>query len=481
MKKLLLLPLICFFAVSVMAQTYTVETVPNVKLTNNSYVSNPDNLLTEEAVNKINSRLSDLETKTTAQVAVVVIQSIGDADIFDFAQQLFDRWKIGRSGKDNGLLILMVMDKRTVRFHTGLGLEGVLPDVVCKRIQTEHMIPYFKEEDYSQGMIAGVDHVYLILTDPRYADEIKEDADKEESGWNAIFNLFLIFGGITMLVWFLVLHFGRKFSNSKKEGRDKIPYPEMRLSRMAWLLEFVVVPFAILWILDVLHMDNQTRIYSFLALLYGYFILTLFHKRARMGKVVNQFLEQKDYYGATAFFQSYQVFWIFATVLFPVPILFLLFHYLARKKSFRNHPRDCNSCGKPLCKLDEKADDLYLKKGQLFEEQLGTVDYDVWLCDACQATEVLNYVSGGSKYSNCPECKTRAYFKESDRTIVSPTYSSTGKGQITKRCKFCNHVGTSTYTISKLTSSSSSSGGSGSSGGSWGGGSSGGGGASSSW
>jgi uncharacterized protein len=164
-------------------------------------------------------------------------------------------------------------------------------------------------------------------------------------------------------------------------------------------------------------------------------------------------------------------------------MLFILFHYLGRKKFYRNHPRDCKSCGKPLGKIDEVTDDQYLQKGQVMEEQLKSVDYDVWLCSGCQSTEVWNYINRFSKYDPCPKCKTRTLYKESDRTITSPTYDSTGTGEITKRCKFCNHVDVSTYTIAKRTppSSSSSGGSSGSSGGSWGGGSSGGGGASSSW
>src|SRR5258706_10153880 len=93
------------------SQSYTVETVPNVKLVNNSYVSNPDSILSDAAVSQINSKLKDLEAKTTVQVAVVVIKSIGTDDIFDFAQRLYDSWGIGQSAKSNGLLILLVVDQ----------------------------------------------------------------------------------------------------------------------------------------------------------------------------------------------------------------------------------------------------------------------------------------------------------------------------------------------------------------------------------
>src|SRR6188768_2722830 len=112
-------------SVTLHAQTvYTVETIPNVKLINNSYVSNPDAILTDATVGRIDFKLAQLEKETTVQVAVVAVRSIGDADIFNFAQQLFTLWGIGKAKKDNGLLILLVVDQRTVRFHTGYGLEG---------------------------------------------------------------------------------------------------------------------------------------------------------------------------------------------------------------------------------------------------------------------------------------------------------------------------------------------------------------------
>src|SRR5262245_53409692 len=107
---------------SASAQTWTVETVPNVKVQSNKFVTDPDGVLQPAAVSAIDGQLLELEAKTTAQVAVVVLNSIGTDDIFDFAQRLFTLWGIGQSSNDNGLLVLMVMDQRTVRFHTGQGL-----------------------------------------------------------------------------------------------------------------------------------------------------------------------------------------------------------------------------------------------------------------------------------------------------------------------------------------------------------------------
>lgn len=133
-------------------------------------------------------------------------------------------------------------------------------------------------------------------------------------------------------------------------------------------------------------------------------------------------------------------------------------------------------------KLNEKLDDNYLEAGEVFEENLGSVDYDVWECLNCKSIEKISYESRSTKYTDCPKCNTKALRSISRRTIEHPSYTSSGRGEEIKQCKFCQHKVTSTYSIPKLTtSSSSSSSGGGSSRSSFGGGSSGGGGSSSSW
>ena len=136
---------------------YTVDEVPNPKTNDASaFVANPDGIISEETVYQLNIILQNLEAKNKAEIAVVVLNSIGDNDIFDFGVKLFERWGIGKKGSDNGLLILFVLDQRKIRFETGYGLEGVLPDAICKRIQMNEMVPYFKEGNYDEGMLRGV-------------------------------------------------------------------------------------------------------------------------------------------------------------------------------------------------------------------------------------------------------------------------------------------------------------------------------------
>lgn len=69
----------------------------------------------------------------------------------------------GQEKENNGLVILLVTDQRCIQFYTGYGLEGDLPDAICKRIQTKYMIPYLKDSNWDAGMVAGVKAVCARL------------------------------------------------------------------------------------------------------------------------------------------------------------------------------------------------------------------------------------------------------------------------------------------------------------------------------
>jgi len=98
---------------------------------------------------------SELEKKTSAQVAIVTIKSTQPESIQGFSVRLFDQWKIGRKGKDNGVLILVAVNDRKAWITTGYGLEGAIPDVIANKIVQANMVPYFKSGQYSRGITEG--------------------------------------------------------------------------------------------------------------------------------------------------------------------------------------------------------------------------------------------------------------------------------------------------------------------------------------
>lgn len=160
------------------SEAYTVETVPNVRLTDTRlHVADPDGLLQQASKDSINALFAQLETETGIEVAVVMLPSIGNDDAFTFAHSLFRQWGVGKKKSNNGLLVLYVEDQHTIRFVTGYGLEGTLTDAMCKRIQTRYMVPAFKEGNRDLGMVNGSKAVYKVLTGTMQPEETNDEID----------------------------------------------------------------------------------------------------------------------------------------------------------------------------------------------------------------------------------------------------------------------------------------------------------------
>lgn len=178
------------------SETYSVESVPNVRLTDTrQHVSDPDGLLQQSSKDTIDAVFSQLETETGIEVAVVMLPSIGDDDAFTFAHSLFRQWGVGKKKSNNGLLILYVEDQHTIRFVTGYGLEGTLTDAMCKRIQSRYMVPAFKVGNRDLGMVNGSKAVYKVLTGTMTPDE-------QDDGINSTVLLPLLVIGILFIVLF---------------------------------------------------------------------------------------------------------------------------------------------------------------------------------------------------------------------------------------------------------------------------------------
>ncbi len=164
MRKIAILCLLLACALPALAGTYRPDEIPNVqRMDRRRYVSDPDGILSAGAVARIDSVCASLRERGLAQVAVVAVDDIAGGDTFSFAVELFRDWGVGSAKSNNGLGILLVKDLREIRFVTGGGLEGILPDALCKRIQLNYMLPAFREEDYSAGMVAGVEAAATIL------------------------------------------------------------------------------------------------------------------------------------------------------------------------------------------------------------------------------------------------------------------------------------------------------------------------------
>ncbi len=126
--------------------------IPSVPL---GYVSDFAHLLGVAEKKALEDLSLELEQKTTAQLAVVTVNTTSPESIEPYTVRLFEKWGIGHKGKDNGVLLLVAYQDRAVRIEVGYGLEGVLTDAICKNIIEKFIIPSFKQGQFSQGIYKG--------------------------------------------------------------------------------------------------------------------------------------------------------------------------------------------------------------------------------------------------------------------------------------------------------------------------------------
>ena len=123
------------------------------------YVQDFANLLSEQERTELRSIGRSIENQTTAQIAVLTIDSIGDRTIEEYANEAFRQYGIGNKEKNNGVLLIIGMnpspgmDKRPLRIEVGYGLEGRLPDGKVGRILDEVTIPYLQNQEQNRAII----------------------------------------------------------------------------------------------------------------------------------------------------------------------------------------------------------------------------------------------------------------------------------------------------------------------------------------
>ena len=132
--------------------------------------------------------------------------------------------------------------------------------------------------------------------------------------------------------------------------------------------------------------------------------------------------------------------WIIIGIVFLPGLLLLLawVNFYAIKRIKRAKVK-C-SCDKEMRLLSEKEEDAYLSRKAQIEEEIGSKNYDVWLCESCGNTVIYPYDKMLSIYTECPSCKAKTYYKQSEKVMRYPTSFRNGVMRKTFRCKNCNHI-----------------------------------------
>lgn len=183
-KTFIIINLILIFlssGVNGLAKDWAPGDLKNPNIENRThYVADPADLVDAATENEINRILDDVRKRTSAEVVAVIVPSIGDMPIEEFSEKLFTSWGIGKSDKDNGVLILIDVGGRQARITTGYGVEGIIPDIAAKRIIDKAIVPAMKNGEPGKALLDAAQTVGEALSDPEVAAELKS---KKEEPW----------------------------------------------------------------------------------------------------------------------------------------------------------------------------------------------------------------------------------------------------------------------------------------------------------
>ncbi|WP_255435275.1 YgcG family protein [Rhodoferax sp. BLA1] len=127
------------------------------------HVTDQSSTLTQEQKAQLEQALTAFEARKGTQLAVLMLATTLPEGIEQYALRVAEQWKLGRKKVDDGVILVVAKDDRTVRIEVGYGLEGALSDIVSKRIISETIVPRFKQGDFYGGVQAGTAQIMQVV------------------------------------------------------------------------------------------------------------------------------------------------------------------------------------------------------------------------------------------------------------------------------------------------------------------------------
>ncbi len=127
------------------------------------WVTDTANFMSPGAAARLDSQLEGYERSTGHQLIVYIGQTTGDAPIEDWAVRAFEKWKVGRKGIDDGLVLFIMAADHKLRFEVGYGLEPVVPDIIAGRVINNVIVPRIRAGDNDGAVSAGMDAVMTVI------------------------------------------------------------------------------------------------------------------------------------------------------------------------------------------------------------------------------------------------------------------------------------------------------------------------------
>ncbi len=151
MRLLLLLALVLPFSPAGLRAAEVIPPAPA------AYFNDYARLVSPGTAQALNAQLVQFERDTSTQILVAIYpQMQSDSSVEDYTVRIAQAWKVGRKGSDNGAVLFVFAREHDLYIQTGYGLEGALPDALCKRIISDEIAPRLRTGDFDGGMRAGV-------------------------------------------------------------------------------------------------------------------------------------------------------------------------------------------------------------------------------------------------------------------------------------------------------------------------------------
>ena len=194
MKNYLKLPVLFLLASTLFADGVFPDRI-------NKQVNDWADLLSSSQERQLEQALLQYEGESSNQIVVATLSSLEGENLEDVSLQMFETWNLGQKGRDNGVLLAIFKQERKIRIEVGYGLEGVLPDITAGQIIRNDITPYFKQERWYEGVVAGLQGIILATQGEYQGSGVRRTQKGQEKG-----NIFSL---IFPIVIFLLLGRGR--------------------------------------------------------------------------------------------------------------------------------------------------------------------------------------------------------------------------------------------------------------------------------
>ena len=147
--------------------------------------------------------LAEYEAKTGSQIAVLTVKTTAPEQIEQYSIRVADAWKLGRKGVDDGVLLLVAPGNtsamRRLRIEAGRGVQGVLTDAKSKQVLEDVIAPYFRKQQYYEGLVAGVGAIATLLNAEKFPAAPQRQVQQQSAGGGL--PIPLLFFGALVLMW----------------------------------------------------------------------------------------------------------------------------------------------------------------------------------------------------------------------------------------------------------------------------------------